>query len=236
MATAFMRQGRPARLTAHLEPGERSLIASVFSDTIALLGSGRDEGPQDEFSRIVGISENTAPPSDPALARLLPDAAPDDPERAAEFRRYTEAGLRDAKIARLKTALLTLRRTDPLRLAEPEAQAWLAALTDVRLVLASRMGIEDEDDVRQLAERAGRDRHGRRGDDSDSMIFAVYEFLTWLQETLAEALLEGLEEDTAVEDEDTHRPGGAAGAAGPDLGSADAGDGGGGRGTDEEDI
>ena len=37
-------------------------------------------------------------PDDPALQRLLPDAHRDDPEVAAEFRRFTERSLREGKV------------------------------------------------------------------------------------------------------------------------------------------
>ena len=42
-------------------------------------------------------------PDDPALARLLPDAYADDEEAAAEFRRFTERDLRDAKARDART-------------------------------------------------------------------------------------------------------------------------------------
>ena len=43
------------------------------------------------------FSGPTSAPEDPVLARLFPTAYPDDEEAAAEFRRFTEGGLRDGK-------------------------------------------------------------------------------------------------------------------------------------------
>ncbi|MFJ6652516.1 DUF2017 family protein [Microbacterium sp. NPDC091313] len=106
---------------------------------------------------------DAAAPDDPALARLVPDAYPGDREASAEFRRLTAGDIlgRRGTDARLVTD--TLERTGPLPeaagLAEDEAvrvctltlsaeesEAWLRTLAAVRLVLASRLGIQDEDD------------------------------------------------------------------------------------------
>ena len=41
----------------------------------------------DDLAAMIGLTENHELPSDPALARLLPDAYSDDPEASGEFRR-----------------------------------------------------------------------------------------------------------------------------------------------------
>ena len=75
---------------------------------------------------------------------------------------------------------------DKVRLDEADARAFLIALTDVRLVLGERMGLRTDDDV-ELLETAAADL-----DDDDPLRYAlaVYDFLTWLQETLASAMLD----------------------------------------------
>ena len=61
-----------------------------------------------------------------------------------------------------------------------EADAWLRALNDVRLVLGTRLDVTEDLDYENL------DLNEPRGRD-----LAVYGYLTWLQEQLVEALAEG---------------------------------------------
>ena len=63
----------------------------------------------------------------------------------------------------------------------------LKALTDVRLVLGERMGLRTDEDVEVLDAAA----EHLDPDDPLGYALAVYDFLTWLQETLASAMLEG---------------------------------------------
>ena len=91
---------------ARLDDDEREVIAALVADVAELLGRrpARGAGPDgpcvagDGSTRACG-SEPLAPPTDPAVRRLLPDASRDDPEVAAEFRRLTEDDLRAGKIA-----------------------------------------------------------------------------------------------------------------------------------------
>lgn len=92
-------------------------------------------------------------PTDPALLRLLPDAYLDDPEAAAEFRRYTEVTLRDgmrADLDAVRAGLGVIASSGHLTLDDEQAQAWLRVLNRVRLVLATRLGIEKADDHEEL--------------------------------------------------------------------------------------
>jgi hypothetical protein len=58
----------------------------------------------------------------------------------------------------------------------------------VRLVLADRLKIETDEDAHAL--------HGiddwSQAEDLDTYLALVYNFMTWLQETLMQALLDGL--------------------------------------------
>lgn len=114
--------------------------------------------------------------SDPAVRRVLPDAYPDDPEASAEFRRFTQADLAERKSAHAHRIIATLERTTAghLALDEPEISSWLRGLTDIRLVLATRLGIVTEED----AERA----------DIDPVMRDVYDWLGFVQNSLVEAL------------------------------------------------
>jgi len=88
---------------------------------------------------------------DPALERLFPIAYRDDPDAAAEFRRYTRSGLVDTKTAKagaVAAALLAGTGDDggTIDLAEDDAERWLPVLTDLRLIVAERLGIREDDD------------------------------------------------------------------------------------------
>jgi len=134
----------------------------------------------DDLAAMIGLTENHELPSDPALARLLPDAYSDDPEASGEFRRYTEQGLRSGKVAAARTVLATLPpKGGRVRLSGPEAQAWLRALNDVRLALGVRLEVTEDFD--ELV--------ARMSPDDPRLAYAdMYHWLGYLQETLVGAL------------------------------------------------
>jgi Domain of unknown function (DUF2017) len=134
------------------------------------------------------------------LRRLLPDAYRDDEEGAADFRRFTERGLRGAKSRNaqiLIESLIAGGMSEPIAAgaegdveapAEPQVeveldadgvQAWLRALTDIRLALATRLGIEQDDEQRwtRLPE-----------DDPETYVHDIYDWLGYVQETLVHAV------------------------------------------------
>jgi hypothetical protein len=136
-------------------------------------------GP-DDLAEMIGLTDNAKLPDDPVLARLLPDAYRDDPDASGEFRRYTEQGLRSGKTAAARTVLATLPPGGGrIRLSEPEAQAWLRALNDVRLALGVHLEVTDDFDE-QVAEI--------EPDDPRSPYVDVYQWLAFLQESLVRAL------------------------------------------------
>jgi hypothetical protein len=182
--------------TAKFAAAQAAIIRDLVGQVVELIGgddaaddraaAGPDDiaagGPADaaDLARMIGLTENAELSDDPVLARLLPDAYTDDPEASGEFRRYTEQGLRSGKTAAARTVLATLPPSGGrIRLSEPEAQAWLRALNDVRLALGTRLGVtEDFDD---LAAEIG-------PDDPRSAYIGVYQWLAFLQETLVRAL------------------------------------------------
>jgi hypothetical protein len=215
VARGFKRKG--GVYVAKLDVVERGLVVGLMEQVRELLepeqpggaGAGRPAGEEsgDAFDQIVaglggsgwGVSVSPedqlpgAPPSpgaleerDPALDRLLPPAHHDDEQMAAEFRRLTEHGLRARKSANLSTAIsaLSLAEEQRVELDEPQAVALVVALTDVRLVLGERLGLRTDEDLELIEEQAS------SLDDDDPAVYAlaVYDFLTWLQETLAHSL------------------------------------------------
>jgi hypothetical protein len=88
---------------------------------------------------------------DPALERLFPVAYRDDPDAAAEFRQYTRSGLVDTKTAKAGAVAAALLggsgdEGGTIDLTEDEAERWLPVLTDLRLIVAERLGIQTDDD------------------------------------------------------------------------------------------
>jgi hypothetical protein len=95
----------------------------------------------DQYLEVVGSDAG----SDPAHARLFPAAYRDDVPAAEEFTRYTRPGLVDRKAANAAQVSLALDE-ETVHLAPEDAERWLPLLTDLRLVIADRLGIRADDD------------------------------------------------------------------------------------------
>ncbi|MBD5831456.1 hypothetical protein AWH69_07495 [Janibacter melonis] len=213
MARAFQRRGED--VVAWLDADEREVLAQLAEQVLDVV-SPQDDGPVtagegevDPFDAIVAglgtLSTDTGTPDpersagldeerDPALDRLFPAGHRGDPEEAREFRRLTEGGLRQRKAGNLRTLAQAVLRpsADPgdpeaVVLDRGEAVAVLVALTDIRLVMGERLGLRTDDDADRL-ERVVADL-----DDEDPAAFALmlYDFLTWLQESLGRTLPAG---------------------------------------------
>jgi hypothetical protein len=112
-------------------------------------------------------------PDDPSLERLFPPAYEDAGDEA-EYRRLMRDELLDGR----RRALRVLEETlDEERLTAEQAESWLTALNDLRLVLGTRLGVSDD----TLLE-------GLRPDDPNAVELALFAYLSWLQEQLVEAL------------------------------------------------
>ena len=176
---------------AELEPGEREVVASVVANVVELLGGelpdAADDEPEHPGTTWHLRTEPVPPPDDPAVHRLLPDASRDDPAVAGEFRRLTEDDLRQSKLTRLRWLWTALQDDGPV-VPTAQAPAVAATLTDLRLVLADRLGIRTDDDADRLLRTVGRRRrHGT--DEVRAYLATVYDALTWLQESLVQAML-----------------------------------------------
>jgi len=97
------------------------------------------------FRELLG-SEQAA--DDPAIARLAPTAYPDDPMRNLEF---DDAIGRSLAKGRLEAIDVVERTADAEHLTDEQAEAWMRALNDARLVFGTRLGIVQEDDVESFA-------------------------------------------------------------------------------------
>jgi hypothetical protein len=129
----------------------------------------------------VGLDvDPVAPPDDPAVRRLLPDAY-DEPAGAAEFRRLTDADLRRDKSDLLTRLAADLDGADgTLELTTEQADGWARALNDIRLVVGVRLDVADDE---------GRWRRDVGPDDPRLPLVAAYDWLSMLQEMLLDALL-----------------------------------------------
>lgn len=171
---------------------EADLVRTLVAQVVELL---HDDSPassgDDPLASMLQMDGPIEPPEDPVLARLLPDAYRDDSESAGEFRRFTERGLRDQKAENGMAVLGSLRDaglpdeaspdddlTVEVELNAGEVQAWLRALTDVRLALATRLGVEDGDDDYWAA---------LPEDDHRSYVHDIYDWLGFVQESLLSA-------------------------------------------------
>jgi hypothetical protein len=135
-----------------LPPAERELLLQLRGELLSLLQSA---------------------PDDPSLERLFPPAY-DDRRRDSEYQRLMhdelETGLRETFDVMEKTA-------GHEKLSREDAEAWLRALTDLRLVLGTRL------DVREDTFAEGLDLKDPRAPE-----LAVYGYLSWLQEMLVAAV------------------------------------------------
>ncbi|WP_326590303.1 DUF2017 domain-containing protein [Streptomyces sp. NBC_01294] len=183
-----------------LDEIEISILRSLAVQLLELIGPGAGEPAEDADPLAALFAEGPSePPSDPALARLFPDAygGPDgpgekeDPEelraRSAEFRRFTETDLRTRK---REDALAVVRSLDGLTPAGDGAAVleltgelplrWLGALNDLRLTIAARLDITEDDESAVLFRLPD--------DDPRKPMVMAYLWLGGLQETLIETL------------------------------------------------
>ena len=105
------RRARKGGARASFPPLEANLLRNLSRQLIELLrdDARRSQGDGDSLESLFDFDEPVSAPQDPVLARLLPDAY-DDEEKAAEFRRFTERGLRDAKVVQATTVIESLER------------------------------------------------------------------------------------------------------------------------------
>lgn len=178
----------PAGLRVKLGEAETRLLTQVADDIDELLaGTAKDVRSPDPLVELTGLdvdeSDVVEVPDDPALRRLLPDAYRDDEEAAADFRRYTENTLRGAKRADatvVRQGLASIAALGERVLDGEQADAWLRFLTDARLVIASRLGVETAEDLEAF------DYLSR--DDPRLMLYGLYEWLTVLLDELLAAV------------------------------------------------
>ncbi len=180
MSSYGFRRTITGRITCRLEETERSLLANLTHQLVGMVQPDEPDEDQDPLAAMVGIDSDATRPTDPAVGRLFPDAYLDDPTASNDFRRYTERSLRESKLAHARTVLDTLASSgDKITLAEGAAGAWMGTLNDLRLVLGTRLNITDEG--HQIPQDLS-------ADDPSFGLHHIYDWLTYLQETLVQAM------------------------------------------------
>ncbi len=195
MATAF--EHRRGRIVGRMDAEEIAVVVHLLRLTRDFVAPERDETGDPFLDLVAGMGESDPDPqepSDPALRRLLPPAHRTDAEQAAAFRSLTEHSLRTRKAATLTTAITVLTDAEPpkIDLNQGQAQAVAVALTDIRLILGERLGLRTDEDSTLLHTELQEALDGERDlDPATAQQMAYYDFLSWLQESLTMALLEG---------------------------------------------
>ena len=197
----MFRSTRDGGVTVRLSGGEATLLRTLVVPVMELLNDpARPTAPSAQPASPVGAAPDEAAdvladlekqfsspdepdpelPADPVVARLLPDAYQDDPEKAGEFRKYTESSLREAKKYFAQTLLETLPpEGGKVRLTGDQARDWLRALNDIRLMFGVRLEVTEDFDE-QLASLDQKDPR--------LAAFEVYGWLGAVQDSLVRAI------------------------------------------------
>lgn len=192
MSKGFHRR-RKSGVVATFTGFEADLLRSLASQLVELLRNemAAPSDSDDPLEQMLDFSGPTTAPDDPVLARLFPTAYPDDEDAAGEFRRYTEGTLRNSKATGAVGIIETLEEAGlpeelgeeelvvDIELDRPAALTWLKSLTDIRLALATRLGVEEGDEDSWLA---------MPDEDPRAHVYDIYQWVGYLQETLVAAL------------------------------------------------
>ncbi|MER8084506.1 DUF2017 domain-containing protein [Streptomyces sp. NPDC058316] len=177
-----------------LDDVEIAILRSLAVQLLELIGPGDEPADGEDPLAALFAEGPSEPPTDPALARLFPEAYGDEDNElraaSAEFRRFTENDLRARK---RDDALTVVRTLDALSVAEDggavlklsgdECRHWLGALNDLRLTIGTRLEVSDDDEG-----EAGSLYRLPDSDPRKPMVMA-YLWLGALQETLVETLM-----------------------------------------------
>jgi hypothetical protein len=146
-----IRRTRSGEIRVRLPEHERALLREVAAGTRLRLAAEDD---------------------DPALRRLFPPAYA-EPEQDREYQELMRGQLRSGRARALELLESTV---DQSSLSVEEADAWVRALNDARLVLGTELDVDEELDWNGIGQ-----------DDPRALEYAVYSYLSWLQEQLVAA-------------------------------------------------
>jgi hypothetical protein len=190
--SGFTRHRKSGAAVATFTAFEADLLRSLAAQLIELLRneSATVETQSDELEDLLDFSGPTREPDDPVLARLFPTAYREDEEAAAEFRRYTESDLRNGKAAGAAAVIDTLEDSglppEPedglfidVELDRAAALTWMRSFTDMRLAIATRLGVEEGDEEFW---------YSLPDEDPRAQVHDIYDWVGYLQETLVQVV------------------------------------------------
>jgi len=172
------------RFRSALAAHEASLLQNLATSMVGMLDDRESSSPADELEEITGMrTGHSSPPQDETMKRLLPDFFRPQTEHPAgsgtaeslnsALRTLHEPEIIEAKREAAQRLLDTLPEDGgKFELSEDDAQAWAAAVNDIRLALGTMLGIS-QDGPQDLPP-------------DDPMVghLDVYQWLTVLQEYL----------------------------------------------------
>ncbi|MGW1406447.1 DUF2017 domain-containing protein [Streptomyces sp. NPDC002403] len=178
-----------------LDEVEIAILRSLAVQLLELIGPGDEPAEGADPLAALFAEGPSEPPTDPALARLFPEAYGDEDSElraaSAEFRRFTEKDLRTRK---RDDALAVVRTLDALTVAGDgsavleltgdECRNWLGALNDLRLTIGTRLEVSDQDEG-----ESGSSLYRLPDSDPRKPMVMAYLWLGALQETLVETLM-----------------------------------------------
>ena len=162
------------QIVIHIETIEVKVLGDLANQLLDITAPNSEVVEnEDPLATLIGIDSQAAKPTDPISTRLFPDAYPDDPDASMEFRRFTERSLRDTNVTRAKRVLADLEGRTKLTLNSDQWQQWVGFLNSLRLALGTRLEIDQESWNEERSES-----------DPLYQLHELYDWLTWMQETL----------------------------------------------------
>ena len=177
------------RFRSALDANEATLLKNLVGSMIGLLDERESSSPPDELEQITGMKAGSSkPPDNATLQRLLPDfSKPHDNDAGgkegtdrlnAALRSLHEPEIIEAKRVAAQQLLATVPDDGGrFELTEDAANAWVAAVNDIRLALGTML------DIRPGGPDRLPDEHPMASH------LDVYQWLTFLQEYLVLALM-----------------------------------------------
>lgn len=177
------------RFRSALALHEAALLRNLVGSIVGMLDARESSSPPDELEQLTGIRiGNTRTPADATTRRLLPDfyrpeggedgSAVDAEGLNAALRSLHEPEIIDAKRGAAQQVLATVpEQGGRFELTEEQANAWIAAVNDIRLALGTVLKIGPDGPAQVPA-----------GDPMAGQL-NVYQWLTVLQEFLVVALM-----------------------------------------------
>ena len=162
------------QIVIQIEPFEVKILGDLANQLLDITSPNSEVVEnEDPLAALIGIDSQAAKPTDPISSRLFPDAYPDDPDASMEFRRFTERSLRETSVTRAKRVLGDLEGRTELTLNPDQWQQWVGFLNSLRLALGTRLEIDQESWNEERSES-----------DPLYQLYELYNWLTWMQETL----------------------------------------------------